>query len=92
MTWPQWTSQTDVGQWPPECCHTCLREPLITMASSDGRSDKIFLKWSSRTACSLGRTSSNMRCVEQLIRAKTICMAKTWNVVQRFNTCKAANT
>ncbi len=33
--WPQWTSQTDVGRWPPEwyCMSSC--GPLIPMEPSD---------------------------------------------------------
>ncbi len=64
-TWPQWTSRTDVSQWPPEWCHTCLRGLLDMMEPSDGRSEEILPKWSPRTACSLRRTTSSMRCVEQ---------------------------
>ena len=59
------------------------------MDRSDGHSDETFKKWSSRTACSLRRTASNMRCVEQLMRAKTI--HKTWNMAQRANTCKVTH-
>ncbi len=48
-TWPEWTSETDVGQWPPECCCRCLRGLLMTIRPSDGRCYKTFQKWSSRT-------------------------------------------
>ncbi len=58
--WPLWTSQTDVGQWPPEWCYTCLRGPLAMMESSDGHSGETFPKWSSRTAWSLTWTISNV--------------------------------
>ena len=89
-TWPQRTSRTDVSQWPPDWCHACSREPLDMVGLPDGRSDETFPKWSSRTACSLRRTASN-RCVEQLTHAKTICMAKTWDMVRRTSTCEAAH-
>ncbi len=45
----QRTSQTDVGQGPPEWCYTCLRELLIAMGPSDGRSAITIQKCSSRT-------------------------------------------
>ncbi len=57
----------------------------------DGCPDEIFQKWSSRTACSLRRTVSNVRCVEQPTHAETICMTKTWDMVQRANACETAN-
>ncbi len=90
-TWPQWTSETNVSQWPPEWCYICWRGLLNTVGPSNGRPDEIFLEWSSRTACNLRGTVSGTRCVAHFMHAKTICMAKAWNMVQRAHTCKAVH-
>ena len=41
-TWPQWTSETNVGQQPPEWCHTSSYGAPITMGPSDGQSATLF--------------------------------------------------
>ncbi len=61
QTWPLWTSESDVGQQPPEWYHTKLCGPLITMGPLDGRFDANSQSWPSRTAGSLRWIIYNVR-------------------------------
>ncbi len=83
MAWPQWTSETDVGQQPPAKCCTCLCELLITIGPSDDRSGPTFQKFSSWTAFSLTQTADGMRCVGTVGACNTSCRVKTSDLLNR---------
>ncbi len=81
-TGPHWTSETDVGQQPPEMCHTCSFGPLATIGPSDGQCATTFQKWSSRTACSFRCTIGSMQCLKQLVHARRVAWSRR---AMRFN-------
>ncbi len=98
--WPQWTSGGDVSKQPPEWCYTCSYGPLITMRPSDGQYATTFQKWSSQTACSIGRIIDNvqlhftrsrrftrLRC--EMRHGHTIYMANAQDVVPSAKTWPA---